>query len=120
MFPFAQGERVRRHLAPLSREEKSSLLLLAPNSEGLADVPGSNLAYLPSVEKVPSFVHRPDVRMMTTNTVFRHWQRKCEIYTRWCYEARQNRALLVYNIGLNNVLILRSGSKWREVEQPSR
>ena len=21
------------------------------------------------------------------NTVFRHWQRKCEIYMRWCHEA---------------------------------
>lgn len=56
-FRFTQGERVWRHLAPLSREEKSSLLLLAPNnnsfmyiesatalsSEGLADVPGSHL-----------------------------------------------------------------------------
>ena len=40
---FTQGERVWRHLAPLSREEKSSLLLLAPNSKGLADVPGSHL-----------------------------------------------------------------------------
>ena len=42
---------------------------------GLADVPGSHLlagitrlAYLPSVEKVYSFVYRPDVRMKT-NTV---------------------------------------------------
>lgn len=56
-FRFTQGERVRRHLAPLLREEKSSLLLLAPNSksfmyiesatafssEGLAGVPGSHL-----------------------------------------------------------------------------